>query len=102
VGGGLALIPVLLYGFGFPMRQAAGTGILVMLAAAVSGTVTHALAGNVHLGLAMVVLVGASVSAQVGALATKKLPAGLLRRGLAILIIGTMCAVAFQLAKDLS
>jgi uncharacterized membrane protein YfcA len=27
IGGGVALMPVLLYGFGFPFRQAAGTGI---------------------------------------------------------------------------
>lgn len=97
VGGGIALMPILLYGFGFPMRQAAGTGILVLLATAVMGTAAHAFAGNVHLGLSMVVLVGASISAQVGALATNKLPAGLLRRGLALMIVATACAVAFQL-----
>jgi len=100
VGGGIALMPVLLYGFGFPMRQAAGTGILVLLVTAVGGTVAHALAGNVHLGLAMVVLVGASMSAQVGALATNRLPAGLLRRGLALMIVATTCAVAFQLVRQ--
>jgi uncharacterized protein len=99
VGGGIALMPVLLYGFGFPMRQAAGTGILVLLVTAISGTVAHALAGNVHLGLSMVVLIGASVSAQVGALATNRLPAGLLRRGLALMIVATAIAVAGQLLR---
>jgi uncharacterized membrane protein YfcA len=102
VGGGIALMPILLYGFGFSMRQAAGTGTFVMLATAVSGTVAHAFAGNVHLGLALVLLVGASISAQVGALGTKKLPAGLLRRGLALMIVGTLAAVVFQLLKTLS
>ncbi len=51
VGGGIALMPVLMYGFGFPLRQAAGTGIVVLLITSVGGTVAHALSGNVHLGL---------------------------------------------------
>jgi uncharacterized protein len=99
VGGGIALIPILLYGFGFTMRQAAGTGIIVLLATAVVSTAAHARAGNVHLGLSMVILIGASVSAQVGALATSKLPAGLLRRGLALMIVATAGAVAVQLLR---
>lgn len=99
VGGGIALMPILLYGFGFPMRQAAGTGIIVLLATAIVGTVAHAASGNVHLGLSMVILVGASISAQVGALATNKLPAGLLRRGLALMIVATALAVAVQLLR---
>jgi hypothetical protein len=101
VGGGIALMPVLMYGFGFPLRQAAGTGIVVLLATSVGGTVAHALSGNVHLGLAMVIAVGASVSAQFGALATSKLPAGLLRRGLALLIILTVVAIVWDLARRL-
>lgn len=97
VGGGIALMPILLYGFGLPMRQAAGTGIFVLLATALVGTAAHARAGNVDLGLSMVLLIGASVSAQLGALATSKLPAGLLRRGLALMIVGTAIAVTVQL-----
>jgi uncharacterized membrane protein YfcA len=99
VGGGVALMPVLLYGYGFPMRQAAGTGIFVLLVTAASGTVAHAIAGHVHLGMAMVLLVGASVSAQLGAMATSRLPAAILRRGLASLIFLTMVAVAWALIR---
>ena len=72
IGGGVALNPVLIYGYGFPMRQAVGTGILVLFITAVFGTYVHALRGHVHLGLASVMLVGATVSAQFGALATRR------------------------------
>lgn len=100
IGGGVALMPILLYGYGFPMKQAAGTGILVLLATAVSGTLAHAAEGHVHLGLSMVLLVGASVSAQFGALATHRLSASRLRRGLAVLILATIAAVLWALVRQ--
>ena len=99
VGGGIALMPLLLYGFGFPIKQAAGTGILMLLATAITGTFAHAVEGHVHLGLSMVLLVGASVSAQLGALATHRLRASVLRRGLAFLIATTTLAVAWALLR---
>jgi uncharacterized membrane protein YfcA len=97
VGGGIALMPLLLYGYGFPIRQAAGTGILVLWVTAVSGTVAHAVMGHVHLPLAMTLLAGSSISAQLGALGTNRLPAGLLRRGLAALILVTVGLVLWEL-----
>jgi uncharacterized membrane protein YfcA len=102
VGGGIALMPVLLYGFGFPIRQAAGTGILVLLVSAVSGTIAHAHAGHVHLGMSMVLLAGASVSARFGARATSRLPASVLRRGLVALILSTTIAVFWSLARRMN
>ncbi len=100
VGGGIALMPALLFGFGFPLRQAAGTGIVVLLVTSASGTVFHAYQGNVHLGLAMVLAVGASLSAQVGALATAKLPPRLLRTGLSWLILGTLVTIVYDFATQ--
>ncbi|MEZ4221138.1 MAG: sulfite exporter TauE/SafE family protein [Polyangiaceae bacterium] len=100
VGGGIALMPALLFGFGFPMRQAAGTGIVVLLVTSASGTVFHAYQGNVHLGLAMVLAVGASLSAQLGALATSKLPPRLLRMGLALLVLATLLTILYDFAKQ--
>lgn len=96
IGGGVALMPMLLYGFGFPIRQAAGTGILVMLVSAIVGTLAHARQGNVHLGLAMLLLVGAGVSAQVGAVLTSRLPARRLRRMLALLVASAIVAIAWD------
>ncbi|MBK7579121.1 MAG: sulfite exporter TauE/SafE family protein [Myxococcales bacterium] len=99
VGGGIALIPTLLYGFGFPIRQAAGTGILVLVVTAVSGTLAHAANGYVHLPMSLTLLAGASISAQFGALATSRLSAGVLRRGLASLILLTLVALVWSLAR---
>jgi uncharacterized membrane protein YfcA len=99
IGGGVALMPVLIYGFGFPIKQAAGTGILVLLITVAVGTVQHALAGNVHLIMAGVLLVGSSISAQFGALITRKLPARTLRRTFALLIWVTVAAICWDVLR---
>lgn len=101
VGGGVALIPITLYGFGFPIKHAAGTGILVLFATSVSGTLAHARLGHVHLPLALTLLAGSSISAQLGALATHRLPVSVLRRGLAALILVTVAALGWALARRL-
>jgi uncharacterized protein len=100
IGGGVALMPVLIYGFGFPIRQAAGTGILVLVASSALGTFVHALRGNVHLGLAGVLLIGASVSAQFGALATRRLPVRVLRRLFSAVLVLAVLAIVWNMARQ--
>jgi uncharacterized protein len=93
VGGGILLIPIMLYGYGFDVRRTAGTGILMVLVVAVVGTVQHARMGNVHLGLVVVLMIGAALAAQVGASLTRTLSANALRRGLAIILLVTAGAL---------
>lgn len=99
IGGGVALMPVLVYGFGFPMRQAAGTGILALCATAALGTLVHARRGHVDLELAMVLLVGSTLAAQLGARATRSVSPRLLRRGFAGLILVTVAAIGWDLVR---
>lgn len=101
IGGGVALMPVLIYGFGFPIKQAAGTGILALLLTVTVGTVQHAIAGHVHLGLACVLLVGSTISAQFGAVLTRKLPAHTLRRVFALLLWLTIGAIGWDVVVRL-
>jgi uncharacterized membrane protein YfcA len=99
IGGGVALMPVLVYGYGFPMQHAAGTGILVILITAVYGTLVNALAGRVDLPLALWLLVSAVPAAQLGALATARLPGATLRRVFAGVVLLTAAVVAWDLAR---
>ncbi len=101
VGGGVALMPILLYGFGFPIRHAAGTGIVVLLVTAIAGTLAHAQQGHVHLGVAMVLLIGASISAQIGAMLTSQLPARVLRRGFVGLVLFTVVTILYDLWRQI-
>jgi uncharacterized membrane protein YfcA len=102
LGGGIALMPILVYGFGFPIRQAAGTGVAALFLTSATGTFVHALRGHVDLGVAMVLLVGATVSAQLGAEASHHLRTQTLRRLFAALILVTVLAVAWDLARQVS
>jgi uncharacterized protein len=97
IGGGIVLIPIMMYGFGFDIRQTAGTGNVVVLVIAVIATVQHAWGGTIHLGLAMTLMIGAALSAQVGAGLTRTLPATALRRGLAVVLIATNAILVFNL-----
>jgi uncharacterized membrane protein YfcA len=101
IGGGVALMPVLIYGFGFPIRQAAGTGILALLVTVTVGTIKHAIDGHVHLAMACVLLVGSTISAQIGAGLTRKLPARTLRRTFALLLWVTIAAIGWDVMKSL-
>lgn len=101
IGGGVALNPVLIYGYGLPIRQSVGTGILVLFATAVVGTLAHAPRGHVHLGLATVLLVGGTLSAQLGALASRRLRGGTLGRIHAAVLLLAVAAVLWDLASKL-
>jgi uncharacterized membrane protein YfcA len=99
IGGGVALNPILIYGFGFPIKQAVGTGIVVLFVTAVVGTVTHSFEGNVDLRLASVMLVGATVSAQFGALASRRISGSALGRIHAAVIVAAIAAVLWDLVS---
>lgn len=98
-GGGILLIPLMLYGFGFNIRTAAGTGIIMVLIVSVVGTVQQALMGNVHLGLAVTLMVGSAVAAQVGASLTRSLAPAILRKGLALTIVASNMALVFKVMR---
>lgn len=99
IGGGVALNPILIYGYGFPMRQAVGTGILVLFVTAMFGTTVHALRNHVSLPLAMAMLVGGTISAQLGAIASRRMSGRALSRVHAIVIVAAVLAVLWDLAS---
>ena len=101
IGGGVALTPILLYGVGMRVRTVAGTGILMLLATALAGTYAHAREGNVRLGMAMVLLVGSSVGAQIGATWTSRLDGRRLRRIFVYVVVLTAAAVVWDLSRAL-
>lgn len=99
IGGGICLVPIMLYGFGFSIQKAAGTGIMVLLVVAVIGTLQHARIGNVHLGLAIPMMIGSALAAQVGASLTRSLSTALLRKALAVVMLITLAALIFKLVR---
>jgi len=66
IGGGLLWTPLLTRGIGMRVNSAAMASVGVLLITSVSGTVNYSLAGSVRLDIAMLMLVGASLFAQLG------------------------------------
>jgi uncharacterized membrane protein YfcA len=98
IGGGVLFMPILLYGFGLSARNAAGTGVLLLFATVVVGTVEQALRGYVSLKLAMAILIGSSIGSQLGALTTHYLPNRVLRLAFSCLVAGTAVMIAWNMA----
>lgn len=102
IGGGVALMPILVYGFGFSMQHAAGTGVLMLVVSSSYGTFRHALAGHVSLPLAMTLLLGAPLAATLGSGLTTRLSAATMRRAFSLVVLGAVLAVAWDLARHFS
>jgi uncharacterized protein len=98
IGGGVLFMPILLYGFGLSARNAAGTGVLLLFATVVVGTIEQALRGYVSLKLAMTILIGSSIGSQLGALTTHYLPNRVLRLAFSCLVAATVVMIAWDLA----
>lgn len=91
-------MPILLYGYGFSMRNAAGTGVLLLFVTVMIGTFEQACRGYVSLKLAMAILVGSSIGSQLGALTTHVLPNRLLRLIFAALVAATVVMISWDLS----
>jgi uncharacterized membrane protein YfcA len=102
IGGGVALLPVLIYGYGFSLKDAAGTGILLLFATVIVGTFEHALRHNVDLRVALAILAGSSIGSQFGARATARLPSQVLRLSFAALLLATVAAIGFDVVRSMS
>lgn len=99
IGGGIALLPILIYGIGMSTRMAAGTGILTLFVTSVIGTFTNSLHSNVHLGIALCLLAGSSMGARIGANLTARLDVARLKSLFAGLVTLTALAVAWDLVR---
>ncbi|MDO8879709.1 MAG: sulfite exporter TauE/SafE family protein [Coriobacteriia bacterium] len=66
LGGGFVVVPVLVRHFGFDMKRAIGTSLVVVSILAVPGSITHYLLGNVEVGLALGLALGVVPGALLG------------------------------------
>lgn len=71
IGGGLIRMPALLYFIGCPTHVAVGTDLFEVAISGLYGTASYTYKGRTELVAAVIMLVGASVGAQIGAVATK-------------------------------
>jgi len=90
VGGGIIMMPILVYVLGIRTVVAIGTDLFQMIFTASNATIAHALSGNIDYVLALLMMTGAVIGAQIGARSSKIIIASQIRIifGIIILSVG--------------
>jgi uncharacterized membrane protein YfcA len=92
IGGGLIRMPSLIYIVGCPTHVAVGTDLFEVMISGLYGAATYTYKGRTELVAALIMLVGAAIGAQIGAVATKYIKGYGIRIAFGICVIG--CAVS--------
>jgi uncharacterized membrane protein YfcA len=71
IGGGLFMMPALVYLVGCPTYVAVGTDLFTVMLSGLYGAFTYGLKGRVEILAVVIMLLGAAPGAQIGAIATK-------------------------------
>ena len=101
VGGGFVMIPAMIYLIGIPSHIAIGSSLLQIVFTAGYGTVRHTMSGNVLIFASFLVLLGASLGTQIGALATRYVSGPAVRLVLTLAVGFAALGTAFELASVL-
>ena len=59
--------------------MAIGTSLFIVFFSVIFGTISHGVRGNINLALITILLIGSTISAQFGAIATQKINASSIR-----------------------
>ncbi len=98
VGGGFVMVPAMIYLLGMSTAVVVGTSLFQILFVTAAATLVHATwSRTVDIVLAVLLLVGGVVGAQLGARAANKVRPELLRLGLALLVLAVAVRVAMGL-----
>jgi hypothetical protein len=96
VGGGFIIMPALVYLIGLPTAIAVGTSLITVLFSGAYGCFTYALKGRVEIIAAVIMLMGASIGAQIGSTAVRYIKGYGIRFLFAIMIIFAAFSVATE------
>jgi uncharacterized membrane protein YfcA len=97
IGGGLIRMPALIYLVGVPTHVAVGTDLFEVVLSALYGAGTYTYKGRTELVAAIIMLVGASVGAQIGSVATKYVKGYGIRVFFGVAVVGCALSIAFKL-----
>ena len=97
VGGGIIVVPLLVYGFGIPLRMSIGTSSALVLVSAVVGTTAHLIGQHVNLTLVAALLLGSFLGVRAGVWHSHRLHVAHLQRAFALLVLLVAGIVLFEL-----
>jgi len=99
IGGGVILVPALIYLVGMRTHRAAATSLALIWLSSFVATITHSLRGNTDLLLAIPLLLGGSAGLQLGVNLCSKLGGAQLRRYFTFVVLAAMLMVAAKLGS---
>ena len=97
IGGGLIRMPALMYLIGCPTHVAVGTDLFEVMISGLYGAATFTYKGRTELVAAIIMLVGASVGAQVGTVATKYIKGYGIRIAFGLAVVGCALSILLKL-----
>ncbi len=102
VGGGFIIMPALVYLIGLPTAVAVGTSLVTVLFSGAYGCLSYALKGRVEVVAAIIMLIGASIGAQVGSTAVKYIKGYGIRLLFSVMIVLAGFSVALEQAYKIT
>lgn len=97
IGGGLIRMPALIYFIGCPTHVAVGTDLFEVMISGLYGAATYTYKGRTELVAAMIMLIGASIGAQIGTVATKYIKGYGIRIAFGLAVVGCGISVIMKL-----
>ena len=101
-GGGIILMPILIFLLGVPTSVAVGTGLFQIVFTASLGTVLYSLSDHVDLLMAVIMLAAASAGSQLGVAANSLVNGARIRFLFAIAVLSGSLSVALKQASESS
>ncbi|WP_306232253.1 sulfite exporter TauE/SafE family protein [Agrococcus beijingensis] len=95
IGGGIVIVPLLVLAAGFKRRLAAGTSLAAIVPAALVGVASYAALQHVDWIVALILVIGSVVGAQVGAHLLHRLPVQAIRWGFIVFLTAVAVSLFF-------
>ena len=97
IGGGIIIIPALVYGFHMSQRSAQGTSLGALLAPiGILAFLEYYKAGNVDLKMSLLIALGFIFGGYFGGVWAQQIPQGVLRKMFSVLLVATAVKMFFQ------
>ena len=97
IGGGLIRMPALIYLVGCPTHIAVGTDLFEVAISGLYGAASYSYKGRTELLAAIIMLIGAAIGAQIGAVATKYVKGYGIRLFFGIAVVGCAVSIVMKL-----
>ncbi|MDO5484227.1 MAG: sulfite exporter TauE/SafE family protein, partial [Desulfovibrionaceae bacterium] len=101
IGGGLIRMPALVYLVGCPTHVAVGTDLFEVAISGLYGAASYTYKGRTELVAALIMLIGAAIGAQIGAVATKYIQGYGIRIAFGTAVLGCLCSVILKLIQPM-